>query len=117
MSKRAHIAKVRQRLLSRRDELRGLIDDAREAQAPVELDQTRIGRLSRMDALQDQALARATLRLREEELQRIGAALKRLETDDYGYCVACGDDIDPKRLELDPTVPTCIDCAQAAGRG
>ena len=115
MAKPAHITKVRQRLLSRRDELRRLIEDAREAQAPVELDQTRIGRLSRMNALQVQAMAHETVRLREVELQRIGAALKRIETDEYGYCVACGDDIDPKRLELVPTAPTCIDCAQAAG--
>jgi DnaK suppressor protein len=69
-------------------------------------------RLSRMDALQGQAMAQETERRRKLELQRIDAALERLETDEYGYCLTCGDEISVKRLELDPAVTVCIDCAK-----
>ena len=79
---------------------------------PVELDQTTVGRLSRMDALQSQAMALETERRRELEIQRIDAALKRIEDDDYGYCLTCGEEIAVKRLDFDPATPVCIDCAK-----
>jgi len=82
-----------------------------EGSRPVELDQTRVGRLSRMDALQGQAMAQETERRRNNELQRIDAALARVDTGDYGYCVICGEEISSKRLALDPSTPLCIDCA------
>jgi DnaK suppressor protein len=50
-------------------------------------------------------------RRRQLELQRIEASLKRIEEGDYGYCVACGEQIPLRRLELDPTLPTCVNCA------
>lgn len=77
----------------------------------VELDQSRVGRLSRMDALQSQAMSLATDRRRQAEILRVEAALKRLERGDFGYCTACGEAIAMSRLELDPATPTCIDCA------
>jgi len=107
-------AAVRARLLSRRAEIEAILAQAQEAGRAVELDQQRVGRLSRMDALQGQAMALAAERRRHQELQRIAAALQRLEEDAYGYCVRCGDEIGCRRLELDPTVPTCIDCAEGA---
>ncbi len=74
-------------------------------------DQARLGRLSRMDAMQVQAMAGEVARRREVEIGRIDAGLKRIEEGEYGYCVSCGDEIAVKRLELDPTAPTCIACA------
>ncbi len=85
-----------------------------EEGSPVELDQSRVGRLSRMDAMQQQAMSRAAARLEELELQRIQAALRRIESGDYGYCTICGDEIAVGRLKFDPSVPTCIICAQQA---
>ena len=79
---------------------------------PVELDQTRMGRLSRMDALQEQAMAIEVERRREVELARIDSALKRLDEGEYGYCVSCGEPIALKRLELDPATPVCVECAE-----
>ena len=79
--------------------------------APVELDQQAVGRLSRMDALQVQAMALETSRRRTAELRRIAAALARIDEGDYGYCVKCGDEIAVRRLELNPAVPLCIGCA------
>ncbi len=94
-------------------ELDGLSDMAADARKPVTLDQTSVGRLSRMDALQGQAMQLETERRRENERSRIRAALERIESGDFGYCAVCGDDIAVKRLAHDPSVATCVDCASA----
>lgn len=83
-----------------------------EGQKTVELDQQSVGRLSRMDALQGQAMAKATQARRAASRTRIKAALARMDEGEFGYCIDCGEEIAPKRLELDPTVPTCITCAR-----
>lgn len=85
----------------------------RKEVAPVELDQTSVGRLSRMGAMQQQAMAQASARRSEEELQRIRTALKLLQSDEYGYCVKCEEEIAEGRLRVDPATLICIDCARA----
>ena len=92
-------------------ELRDADAKTRAERAPVELDQQAVGRLSRMDALQVQAMAAETSRRRVRELRRIEAALARMSEGEYGYCVECGDEIAARRLELDPAAPLCIGCA------
>jgi DnaK suppressor protein len=79
--------------------------------APVELDQQAVGRLSRMDALQVQAMALETSRRRKAKLRRITSALARIDEGEFGYCLECGEKIAARRLELNPTAPLCIDCA------
>ena len=95
------------------------IDDDQAATAserdPVMLDQSRIGRLSRMDALQVQAMAAAQERRRRAERQRIEAALERLADGNWGLCTECGEEIAGARLDFDPTVALCIRCAREAG--
>lgn len=83
-----------------------------ESRNTVMLDQQSVGRLSRMDALQQQAMAQATQRRRDGRNLRIDAALNRIEIDEFGYCQECGVLIDKKRLDLDPTVPACLSCAK-----
>jgi DnaK suppressor protein len=80
----------------------------------VELDQARVGRLSRMDALQAQAMSQASDQRREMMLRKITAAVGRIENDSYGACQSCDEAISRKRLEFDPTALLCIDCASAA---
>lgn len=82
--------------------------------ATVEVDQQRLGRLSRMDALQSQAMAQEVERHRQIELHHIEDALKRLEEGEYGYCTACDAKIPAARLDLDPSVPLCVKCASKA---
>ena len=82
----------------------------------VELDQARMGRLSRMDAMQQQAMAQASGRLAEQERQRIVSALNRIQSGDYGYCMKCKDEIAEGRLRFDPSVLVCISCARRAER-
>ena len=102
---------ARNLLLTRKAELEKVMKSSAEDKKPVELDQTRVGRLSRMDALQGQALAQETVRRRKNELSRIEAALARLDSGDFGYCVNCDEEISGKRLSLDPSTPLCIGCA------
>ncbi|GKY88744.1 TraR/DksA family transcriptional regulator [Sinisalibacter aestuarii] len=83
-----------------------------EGQKTVELDQGAVGRLSRMDALQGQAMAHATQARRAATRQRIAAALARMDEGEFGYCTECGEEIAPGRLDFDPAIPTCISCAQ-----
>lgn len=104
------LKKFQKHLLKLRDELDSLSDISAASRKPVTLDQTSVGRLSRMDALQSQAMQLETERRREIERQRINAALERIETGDYGFCTICDEDIAIKRLEYDPSVPNCIDC-------
>ncbi len=78
----------------------------------VELDQTTQGRLSRIDALQGQAMAQEVARRRDFEIKRIVSALERIDDGDFGYCTGCGEEIPQKRLEFDPSVPNCINCAR-----
>lgn len=78
----------------------------------VELDQTRVGRLSRMDAMQMQQMELALSRRQQTELIGLKRALTRLDTGEYGECEECGEEIDPRRLEIDPIATLCISCAQ-----
>jgi DnaK suppressor protein len=92
---------ARERLLQRRAEL-------------IEEDRISVGRLSRIDAMQMQAMALAAQRRRAAERQRIDAALKRLDEGEFGYCLTCGEEIAGARLEHDPSVANCIQCASEA---
>ncbi len=88
-------------------------EKARESIKPVQLDQACMGRVSRVDALQVQAMALETQRRRQVQLQLVDWALKRIGSGDYGICSACDDDIAVRRLEFDPTATLCIACASA----
>lgn len=101
----------KKQLLKLREEVETLSTSSAEGRRPVELDQQVQGRLSRMDALQDQQMALAREERRRNEIKRIDAALQRIAEGEFGFCVTCGEDIEPKRLDYDPTLPTCIDCA------
>ena len=99
---------LEQRLGELEEEQRSTVGDHK----PVELDQTTQGRLSRMDAMQVQAMALETKRRREVGIKRIKAALNRIKEGEFGFCLNCGDEIAVKRLDIDPSTPTCISCAR-----
>ncbi len=105
------IASLKILLLERQAELRALDEDGASWRNTVELDQQSVGRLSRMDAMQQQEMAQAEARRRTSDLARIDQALKRHEEDEYGWCAECGEPIACKRLEIDPAAHLCINCA------
>lgn len=102
---------IRRALEDERADLLHASEVTADEQRPVELDQQSVGRVSRMDALQVQAMAQALEARRQGRLLRIEAALRRLEAGDYGFCDECGDEIPAKRLEIDPAIERCVDCA------
>ena len=104
--------KYRDKLENVQRTLRDVHSSGEQAAKTVELDQARVGRLSRMDAMQAQAISIATNSRRKIELRRIAAALKRLEEGEYGYCLSCDEEIVQKRLEIDPAATLCITCAE-----
>lgn len=106
---------LRAALLRRRETLAAGSDGRAEAAATVELDQQRTGRLTRMDALQSQAMAQATRQRAERELLRIDSALRRLDAGDFGDCLRCAEPIALGRLQADPAATLCIDCAEQSG--
>jgi len=107
---------LRRRLLQLRSELQAEAISAEGSADIVELDQSKLGRLSRMDAMQAQAMAKASEQRRQATLQRIAAALRRIDDGEYGVCRGCAEPINQKRLGVDPTVLFCVDCASRSER-
>ena len=103
--------KFRPRLEAELVELTAARDATAEGRAPVQLDQQSVGRLSRMDAMQMQQMALAADRQRNTRITRVRNALDRMARGDFGYCVACDNEIPHARLEADPSVPFCVACA------
>jgi DnaK suppressor protein len=98
----------KQRLKARLQEITG----NRKIIEPVNLDQSRVGRLSRMDAMLQQEMAQAAARISSNEERRIRVALDRMASGDFGYCILCDEEISEGRLRVDPSALTCIACAQ-----
>lgn len=102
---------LKQKLIAMREELKSIADSGDDQAAVVQLDQARVGRLSRMDALQAQAMAKASGQRRVAQLREIDAALRRIDEGSYGNCERCEEPVDPRRLDADPAARLCIDCA------
>lgn len=105
------IEELKQDLRRRLAELEAMDALSDKDRKPVELDQQSVGRLSRVDAMQRQAMAFASQARRQHEARMIVAALERIDTGDFGWCGGCGEPIPLPRLRLDATIATCIDCA------
>ena len=93
-------------------ELKKLSEDTSAARAPVALDQQSVGRLSRMDAMQQQSMDLAKEERRRSRIAVLRAALQRMDEDEFGYCLSCGEDIPNARLDIDPAATLCVDCQQ-----
>lgn len=106
------IAALTDLLRARQSELKALDADGAAWRSTVELDQQSVGRLSRMDAMQQQEMAKAEARRRTGDLARIEHALIRVADGEYGWCAECGDPIASKRLEIDPAAHLCVGCAR-----
>jgi len=102
-----------QRMQTLRAELEHSLQAGQSGSAPVELDQTRVGRLSRMDAMQAQAMAKAAQSRVARDLASVKSAQRRLNDADFGACEECDEPIAWARLKLKPGVRLCINCAQA----
>lgn len=104
-------ALYRKRLLARKKAILLENEVGASGAATVALDQSSVGRVSRVDALQAQAMSLAAQGRRTVELARIEAALQRVEEGEYGYCLNCGEMISSERLEIDLSAEYCVVCA------
>lgn len=98
-------------LLKRKEELRQNLKDIEEAAKPVQLEES-IGRLSRMDAIQQQQVALNSKKQILNNLEQVEQALNRLEEGEFGICLICEEEIDERRLKAKPEAPFCISCQE-----
>ena len=81
---------------------------------PVTLDQQSVGRVSRIDAIQQQQMALANQQQSTLLLQRIELALRRIDSEEYGYCMQCNEPVAFARLQAQPFASLCLDCQSAS---
>ena len=103
-------------LLDLRKELVAFQSTTREGAKPVDLEQP-IGRLTRMDAIQQQKLTQATRHRNAVRMQQVDAALARIKSGRFGDCVSCEEAIDDERLRARPETPLCLDCQEELEEG
>ena len=94
-------------------ELQHSLEGTAEAARPVELDQPAVGRVSRIDAIQQQKMLEANRHAQRARLGLVRTALLRVEEDEYGDCRSCGESVGYKRLKARPESVFCVDCQAA----
>lgn len=105
----SQVEQLKQKLLTLQDELRTLLEATETETRPVDLGEP-IGRLTRMDALQQQHMAQASRRGHQSRLQQVATALAVIRDGDYGWCRKCEEPIGFARLSARPEAPFCLDC-------
>jgi len=101
---------LRERLVELVTDIEGSLRASAGAADPVVLDQSSVGRLSRMDAMQQQAMAKATRQKAQLRLSQCKAALSAFDRDEYGLCRKCEEPIGYPRLSAKPEAPFCLTC-------
>jgi DnaK suppressor protein len=104
------IKNFREQLQSLKDDLTNLLLLSSQSADVVELDQSRVGRLSRMDAMQQQQMASAGKRRQQLQLELIEKAMQKIIDEEYGECIECGEYISFERLQIRPESELCIAC-------
>lgn len=104
------IEEFRQMLLELKEELSTAMHSTDESSKTVQLDQASVGRLSRMDAIQQQQMSKAYRGRVRIRLQQVKAALSSIERGSFGFCNACEEPIALERLEIRPESPICMEC-------
>ena len=97
-------------LQSNKTKLEQQLLDAESATGVVILDQSSVGRVSRVDAMQQQSMAVSTRAKAEASLRKVLKALKRMEAEDFGYCRQCDEPIQFNRLKVQPQASHCLKC-------
>lgn len=105
----AQLTQLRAQLLARREELQATLRSSEDGARPVDLGEP-IGRLSRMDAMQQVEMTRANRSTQADELRRISTALADVDSGDYGFCRVCEEPIGYARLRAQPSTRICVDC-------
>lgn len=108
------LEQFRSKLTAMQSEIHGISASAAQDLKPVALDQTSVGRVSRIDAMQLQQMSQEAARRRQQLLVKIEGALRRIESGRFGLCFLCETEIDLRRLNADPTITRCRECVENA---
>ncbi|NQZ06375.1 MAG: TraR/DksA C4-type zinc finger protein [Algicola sp.] len=106
----SELTQLREQMLQLKVQLQQVLDSQHEKAEPVVLDQQSVGRVSRIDAIGQQQMAKAGELQTGQRLMAINKALKHFDEDDYGYCEQCGLPINVARLKIKPEAQYCIQC-------
>lgn len=101
---------LKEKLLTLEKELIEAISNAKESSKPVTLDQQATGRVSRIDAIQQQQMSLAALKRQEQQLALVRQALSKVDTESFGLCIKCEEPISEERLIARPESPICKAC-------
>ena len=104
------ISELKLQLESQQASLEIQLQESDDNIKPVTLDQQSVGRVSRIDAIQQQQMASANHEQTMALLQQVIASLKRIETGDYGLCLICDEPVALPRLQAQPHTANCITC-------
>ena len=105
---------LREQLIELIAELENTLHANADSADPVVLDQSSVGRLSRMDAMQQQAMAKAIRRKTQLRLTQCKVALSTFDRNEYGLCRKCEEPIGYRRLSAKPEAPFCVECQRSA---
>ena len=108
------LEQLRSQLVEKQQELQTQVSSRDPSTKPVTLDQQSVGRVSRIDAIQQQQMAIANQHQTRQQLQHIESALQRIEAGEYGACEICGEPIAFARLQAQPATSLCIECQSAS---
>jgi len=108
------IGELHDLLLEKQRELETQLASGEDATRPVTLDQQSVGRVSRIDAIQQQQMAIANQQQATLLAKRIELALQRIDSGEFGYCPQCGEPIAFARLQAQPFASLCLDCQSAS---
>ena len=106
------IAELSKLLKALESDLAQVLEATIENDQPVYLDQP-IGRLSRMDAMQQQKMQSASRAAQKIQLAQVRNAQEAIAADEYGFCRRCEEPIGLRRLRIQPEAPFCVRCQGA----
>ena len=101
---------IKQTILDEISKTEKSIEEYKDMVKPISPD-VAIGRISRMDAINNKSVTEASLRLAEEKLKNLQRVFSRVGTRDFGICIKCGKAIPAGRILYRPESLTCVDCA------
>lgn len=103
-------AELKRKIKSMISSLQIEIEELQELTKPISPENS-LGRITRMDAINNKSVAEASLRNRKRKLGKMHVALANIDEDGYGQCKRCKKTINPKRLLLMPESDKCVNCA------
>jgi len=102
---------IKKRILEELKKTEQLILDYKESTKPISPENA-IGRVSRMDAINNKSVVEAALRKAEEKFNKLKLVLDKVNDADFGLCMRCGNPIPTGRILLMPQSRNCVRCAQ-----